>query len=39
MLEIGPNNILSNLNKKNINLISLNTSNKKNFLKALKIIN
>lgn len=39
MLEIGPNNILTNLNKKNINLISLNTSNKKNFLKSFQIIN
>lgn len=39
MLEIGPNSILTNLNKKNINLISLNTSNKKFFLKAFKKIN
>ncbi|QFQ32521.1 ACP S-malonyltransferase [Buchnera aphidicola (Aphis fabae)] len=39
MLEIGPNNILTNLNKKNINLISLNTSNKKYFLQAFKTIN
>ncbi|QCI17168.1 [acyl-carrier-protein] S-malonyltransferase [Buchnera aphidicola (Aphis helianthi)] len=39
MLEIGPNNVLTNLNKKNVNLISLHTSNKKHFLQALKKIN
>ncbi|QCI18887.1 ACP S-malonyltransferase [Buchnera aphidicola] len=39
MLEIGPNKILTNLNKKNINLVSLNTSNKKYFLEAFKKIN
>ncbi|QCI18322.1 [acyl-carrier-protein] S-malonyltransferase [Buchnera aphidicola (Aphis nasturtii)] len=39
MLEIGPNNILTNLNKNNINLISLNTSNKQCFSQAFKIIN
>ncbi|QIQ41372.1 MAG: ACP S-malonyltransferase [Buchnera aphidicola (Aphis urticata)] len=39
MLEIGPNKMLTNLNKNNINLISLNTSNKKYFSKAFKIIN
>lgn len=39
MLEIGPNKILTNLNKKNINLIALNTSNNKYFFQALKVIN
>lgn len=39
MLEIGPNNTLTNLNKNNINLTSLHTSNQKFFLQALKIIN
>ncbi|WP_367682325.1 ACP S-malonyltransferase [Buchnera aphidicola] len=39
MLEIGPNNILTNLNKKNKNLVSLSTNNKKNFLYAFKKIN
>ncbi|ALD15293.1 hypothetical protein IX46_01810 [Buchnera aphidicola (Aphis glycines)] len=39
MLEVGPNNILTNLNKNNVNLISLNTSNKKCFFYAFKKIN
>lgn len=39
MLEIGPNQILSNLNKKDKNITSLNTNNLKNFLIAFKKIN
>ena len=39
MLEIGPNKILTNLNKMKKNIISCNTSNLKNFLIALNTIN
>jgi len=39
MLEIGPNKILTNLNKKDKNLISFSTNNFKNFLIAFKKIN
>lgn len=39
MLEVGPNNILTNLNKNNVNLISFNTSNKKCFFHAFQQIN
>ncbi|WP_284443036.1 ACP S-malonyltransferase [Buchnera aphidicola] len=39
MLEIGPNKILTNLNKKDKNLISFSTNNLKNFLIAFKKIN
>ncbi|QCI23036.1 ACP S-malonyltransferase [Buchnera aphidicola (Macrosiphum gaurae)] len=39
MLEIGPNKILTNLNKKDKNIISLSSNNLKNFLIAFKKIN
>ncbi|QCI17745.1 acyltransferase domain-containing protein [Buchnera aphidicola (Acyrthosiphon lactucae)] len=39
MLEIGPNKILTNLNKKDKNIISFSTNNLKNFLLAFKKIN
>ncbi|QCO70905.1 ACP S-malonyltransferase [Buchnera aphidicola] len=39
MLEIGPNKILTNLNKKDKNIISFSTNNLKNFLIAFKKIN
>lgn len=39
MLEVGPNKILTNLNKKNKNIISLSTNNLKNFFLAFKKIN
>lgn len=39
MLEIGPNKILTNLNKKDHNILSLNTNNEKNFLYAFQEIN
>ncbi|QCI19910.1 MAG: ACP S-malonyltransferase [Buchnera aphidicola (Brevicoryne brassicae)] len=39
ILEVGPNKILTNLNKKNKNFISFSTNNLKNFLIAFKKIN
>ncbi|QCI16020.1 acyltransferase domain-containing protein [Buchnera aphidicola] len=39
MLEIGPNNILTNLNKKHKNIIPFSTNNLKNFLIAFQKIN
>ena len=39
MLEIGPKEILTNLNKKDGNLISFSTNNLKNFLIAFEKIN
>jgi len=39
MLEIGPNTIITNLNKKNKNIIAYSTNNLKNFLISFKKIN
>ncbi|AHG61515.1 Fabd [Buchnera aphidicola str. G002 (Myzus persicae)] len=39
MLEVGPSQILTNLNKKNKKIISLSTNNLKNFLEAFQKIN
>ncbi|WP_187308543.1 ACP S-malonyltransferase [Buchnera aphidicola] len=39
MLEIGPNQILTNLNKKDHNIIAFNTKNLKNFSTAFNTIN
>lgn len=39
MLEIGPNKIITNLNKKNKNIIRCSTNNLKNFLISFKKIN
>jgi [acyl-carrier-protein] S-malonyltransferase len=39
MLEVGPNKILTNLNKKNKNVISLHTDRLNNFLNAFNYIN
>ncbi|CAL4326409.1 ACP S-malonyltransferase [Buchnera aphidicola] len=39
MIEIGPNKILTNLNKKNKKIISLSTNNLKNFLITFQTIN
>ncbi|WP_187308313.1 ACP S-malonyltransferase [Buchnera aphidicola] len=39
MLEVGPNKILTNLNKKNKNIISLHTDRLNNFLQAFNYIN
>ncbi|CAL4043267.1 ACP S-malonyltransferase [Buchnera aphidicola] len=38
ILEVGPTSILTNINKRNIFLESISLHNKKNFLKALKLI-
>lgn len=39
MLEIGPNKILTNLNKQNKKIISFSTHNLENFLRAFRKIN
>ncbi len=39
MLEVGPNKILTNLNRKNKNILSFSTNNLKNFFTSLKKIN
>jgi len=39
MLEVGPNKILTNLNKNHKNIVSLNTNTLNSFMKAFKKIN